>query len=121
MITPKQERVMCCVDLTELKMPPLIGMSVWTECAKERAVAGGSKTACVRVGARLCAWKVIDEGVGGEGGYGRGASSESLNSTSDASVALKLHQDYQSVYAKRDSVPATPNTYSGIKLYIPYN
>ena len=41
---------------------------IWTECAKERAVAGGSKIACVRVGARLCAWKVIDEGVGGEGG-----------------------------------------------------
>ena len=31
-------------------------------CAKEGAVAGGSETAyvCVRVGARLSAWKVMD-------------------------------------------------------------
>ena len=37
---------------------------IWTECTKERAVAGGSETACVRVGARPSAWKV--KGGGGE-------------------------------------------------------
>ena len=74
----------------------------------------------------MCEGRCATECVEGEGGWGglegrgRGETRESLNNTIDAGVALKLHQPYRSgVYAKAGSVLATPNIYSGIKLYIP--